>query len=84
VAGGDNKESIYSINWGNGFGHFLQALSKPYEEMGRIFMVLQKFGVAPWVYLLQIRNIRPRQRILQGHFERAPARNTQILIPMVA
>jgi len=77
-------KSICSINWGNGLGRFFQALSKPYEEMGRIFVVLQKFGVVPGVCLLQTPNMRPRKRVLQAHFERAPARNTQILIPMVA
>jgi len=70
------------MNRGNGFGHFFQALSKPYGEMGRIFVVLQKFGVAPWGCLLQTPNIRPRERALQAHFERAPEKNTQILIPI--
>jgi len=72
------------FNKGYGLGYFFQALSKSYEEMGRIFVVLQKFGVAAWVYLLQTPNIRPRQRILQAHFKRASERNTQILIPMMA
>jgi len=75
---------ICSIKWGNGFGHFLQALSKPYEEICRIFVVLQKFGVVPGVCLLQTPNIRPRKKVLQAHFERVPARNTQTLIPMAA
>ncbi|HBF43239.1 MAG TPA: hypothetical protein DDW42_06505, partial [Desulfobacteraceae bacterium] len=67
---------------GNGCGHVFQALSKPCEECARIFGVLQKFGVATWGLLLQTPNIRPRRRILQVHFERAPERNTKILIPI--
>ena len=73
---------ICSINRGNGSGHFFQALSKHREECARIFRILQKFGVATWGSLLQTPNTRPRRRILQVHFERAPERNTKILIPI--
>jgi len=52
--------------------------------MGLIFVDLQKFGVALGVCLLQTPNIRPRKRVLLVHFERAPSKNTQILIQMVA
>ncbi|HBF42956.1 MAG TPA: hypothetical protein DDW42_04880 [Desulfobacteraceae bacterium] len=61
--------------------YFFEALSIPAEKSGRIFVVLQKFGVAPRVSMLQISNTRPQQWSVQALFERVPSRNTKILIP---